>query len=653
MLTGCGDEPETGPSVPGFRIPREPPQAHYTIRFAADTAAQTLTIGETIRLTNTTAESITHLAFDRAWDPENPMEVSMAGQDLSVLEDYADNVGVSPTVYKLPEPLDPGDQAELEVRLVRKGDVNDEIARNNPLILTRWYPELWWGHEQHNTFDVKVDVPPGYVVATSGVLNQETGYYHAERVRSFGIIIGKDLYTMEDRAGDVLVRALYREEGTPCARLLVSTAVDVIEFYRRRFGFYPYPILAIIPGMDYPAGGYPVATNIVAVHGQERMDDRPELHWRWITAHEIGHEYWYEYVLSEDFEHYGRLMIGLGVYTDRAYVLARDLGTAKHRNMMQRYIRGVREHVNTTIERPPEAIEDADFDFNNVVKHGKGYSVISALGVTLGDSVMHRVMLRCLKEYGGRRLSARDFQRICEAEARQDLDWFFTQWLRTNRYLSYEITGQQTSKQNDQYLTQVKVSRLGTLKMPVPVVAEFQDGTRQTRCTNRFLDTSLVRFTSSIPPVRVSIDPDSTLPLIVPPPSATEAELRRNVRVMAWTGAGKQALDLFQQARELSLAEPDAWFKLGLTLYDGKYYQEALDAFQRTAEFVAGDSSWRSWTAVWQGHIQDILGNRELALRHYREALRLYTGSTMTHSQYDMHIDREWIERRLQEPFQR
>ncbi len=51
--------------------------------------------------------------------------------------------------------------------------------------------------------------------------------------------------------------------------------------------------------MDYPAGGYPVATSLVVIHGEEQMEKKPEALFRWITAHETGHMYWSEYVLAE------------------------------------------------------------------------------------------------------------------------------------------------------------------------------------------------------------------------------------------------------------------------------------------------------------------------------------------------------------------
>jgi hypothetical protein len=98
-------------------------------------------------------------------------------------------------------------------------------------------------------------------------LNKQSGYYQAEGVRSFGLFFGKDHQIIEANAGDVLVHCLFTTPDEKCARLLLATTVDTINFYRQRFGLYPYVSLIIVPGMPFLAGGYPVATAMVAIHG--------------------------------------------------------------------------------------------------------------------------------------------------------------------------------------------------------------------------------------------------------------------------------------------------------------------------------------------------------------------------------------------------
>jgi hypothetical protein len=83
-------------------------------------------------------------------------------------------------------------------------------------------------------------------------------------------------------------------------------------FYRQHFGMYPQPSLTIIPGAPKPNGGYPYATAMVVIHGQEACSEKPDTYWRWIATHEVGHQYWLEHVLGKDPEQgYGWLISGI------------------------------------------------------------------------------------------------------------------------------------------------------------------------------------------------------------------------------------------------------------------------------------------------------------------------------------------------------
>jgi tetratricopeptide (TPR) repeat protein len=632
-------------SETGFWAPSGPPRATYTIDCRIDPAKGSLEGIETVSLSNNSSRPIHRLALDWSLNGEQTAEIAANGRSVSLLAGQGQRHLSSPILFELPEALPPGGRIELNVNF-RKS-----LSKQDRIVLTGWHPRLWWGFRTHDDFGVRIQAPSEYAIGASGRLDAASGYYHIEGAASFGLFLGKGLQVIESNADGVLVRCLHTSKAEECVRLILATAVDAIKFYRQRSGFYPYASLTIIPGMDRPAGGYPVATGMVAIHGQERMSECSELHWKWITAHEIGHQYWGEYVLEKDTP--GWLWIGLGIYADREYVRARNLGSEKHRGLMARYMEGVRQHLDTTIGITSEQFDDIDFDFNNVVIHGKGYSIISALACLLGQDTFDRIYGRCLKEFAGRRLSAYEFQAVCEEESRQDLGWFFDQWVRSSRYLSYQIASEKCNKQDDVYVSEVEVDCLGTLKMPVPVMACFEDGTSQQKFTDRLINTNILRFESSAPLEEARLDPDGELALIVPPPTPASKDLDSKLRDVPWTGGGKQALDLFNEAREIKPADADFWGILGLKVYDGKYYAEALDAFRQSAELAGEGSLWGFASTVWQGHILDLLGRRAEAIQCYKEAQKRYRGGSMQHAQYDMHINPQWVKERLEKPFER
>ena len=647
----AGADISTGTSIfstPDFWVPKEPPKAHYKIDCSIDLLKGNIEGKEVIHFKNTTTRPIGQLAIKWLSEKNQTLEIIVDDKPVSILKDPGSEI----TIIKLSEAVVPGEEIDIEVKfdMSRPGVIDIAVVP-----LTGWYPRLWWGFETHDNFDVKIAVPKGYKIATSGILDNSSGYYHATDIRDFGVVLLKDVDVLEKKANDVIIRCYHRPNEKKCAEFLLDTAVDVINFYRGRFGFYPNTSLTIIPGEDRPMGGYPVATNIVCIHGMAHTDEMPRIHWQWITAHEIGHQYWLEYVLSKDpIDDIGWLMIGLGIYADREYVRAKGLSTEKHQGLINRYINGVREGHDTTVNISAEEASEIDFDFNNVVIHGKGYSIISALDCVLGRDVFNKIYLRCLKEYGGRRLGVAEFQAVCEAESGQDLGWFFEQWLNSNKYLSYEISSKKCEKKGDIYVSNIEVKRLGDLSMPVPVEAIFEDGESCIKFTNRLLKTDALQFESRMPLKDARLDPENALALIVPPPSAAGKQLSKEIQELPWTGAGKQALEIFEKVSNPALLNADSWFKLGLILYDGKYYAESLKAFQSAADTADNNSSRYFVFKVWQGHDLDLLGQRDEAIECYKEALKCkQQGTWVRHDQYGIVIDQNWVKQRIEKPFVR
>jgi aminopeptidase N len=320
---------------------------------------------------------------------------------------------------------------------------------------------------------------------------------------------------------------------------------------------------------------------------------------------------------------------------------------------MARYVNGARRFFDTRADRTPAEIADVDFDFDSVVVYGKGLSIMSALATVIGKDLFDTICLRCLDEFGGNRMGIREFRAVCEDAVRKDLGWFFDQWVNSSRYLSYEITSQQTTRNGDRYVSEVRIECLGTLRMPVPVAAYFEDGTIETGITDRFLDINILRFESSSPLMEVKLDPESELALVVPPPSIDGAILGRALDQMEYQGVGELAVDLYRKALEVRFADGSLWNKLGVALFDGQYYREALSAFEHAATFLANEGSPYTFASyAWQGHTHDILGDRRQAIQCYQEALRRDTGRTSEYSGFDIKINRRWIEERMKRPFQ-
>lgn len=625
-----------------FIPPLIPPETHYVISIKLDTAKGELSGSGSVVVQNAGKHDLPAIEFQWSDQTAPPFELTHAGTTTEFAH------AKDPIEVVLPVPLRPGAKLKFAIRFRRPmGQLEAGWG------IQHWFPRLWWGYETHASYDVAIETPADVIVGASAYRDPRTGHYRADHIRSFGLFFARGFLVKDTTAGSTFVRSIFRPDMRECAQLVLQTAADAVNFYRQRLGIYPQPSLTIIPGGSKPVGGYPYATAMVVVHGQQACSEKPrDTHWRWIAAHEVGHQYWLEHVLEKDPEQgYGWLMIGLGIWTDREYARARGIDSV-HPGFLSSYANAVRNGLNTTVEIAPEELRKLNFDYNTQVTHAKGFGIISALAAIVGHDIFERVYQRVLREYTGRRLGTADFRRISEEESAQDLGWFFVPLLRTNKFASYEVQGTSATQRGNSQVAHVKISSGGNLMLPVPVEARFANGGRKRLILDRMREEQTLEFLTPAPLAEVVIDPDYEFPLVIPPPAITQPRLAELVDELAWSGAGKKPLHLYRRALELDVRDLRVWGKLGLTLFDSHHYEESLDAFNRVVPLVAEkNSAWYFAALVWRGMLNDLLGRRDLALENYRQALQVSGNPVMQHSQFGLVLDHRWVEKRLESPF--
>jgi len=635
-----------------FRVPQDPPKAFYKIDSRIDITNGFLKGTETVLFRNSTPRPISAIAVDWIHNDFSPIEVRMKQIPLRLLNPQKGLPNTTPIFYELAPPLKPGAEASLDIEFSMGLGSNLDSIR-----LTGWHPRLWWeGIPTEDSYRVRLEAPQGYAMAISGRLNAKTGYYENPAVTTrFGIYLAKGMSTAQKTVEDILVTALFTKDREECARYCLEKAAAVLGFCRSWLGFFPFKFLYIIPGGSDPQGGYPYASGIVVIHGQEKFKTMPLFHWEWITAHEIGHQYWGEYVMSGDTPaDYtdSWLMIGMGIWADREYTVSKNLSYEKHLGLMKRYLSGVAKRLDTTADAPLSLLKKQNYDRNNILIHGKGFSIISALESILGKGTFDRIYKRCLREYGGRRLGYREFWKVCEDESKENLDWFFEQWVRSTKYLCYQVVSEQSQKEGENYVSHVRLEApLDSIQMPVSVKAVFEDGTSQVQRTDRFLKTMSLRFESRAKLKEVVLDPENKLAMLKAPLPVLPEDLLETVWRLPWTGAGQEALKAFRAAQEAKLANSDLWFTLSVKLIGGKFYQEAFDALTKVTE-LKPEKNLSFAALVWMAHLKDLAGEREKAIEYYQQALKYDPGGTaMRHDQWGIVLNRQWVEERIKTPF--
>jgi tetratricopeptide (TPR) repeat protein len=644
----CGPRPPVGasPAAGSFYAPAERPSSRYVIDARVDLAAGSFEGRETVSLRNTGRHAIGVVAFDWAVGPLSTLEVSAGGHRLFPT---AENAGPRPTPIMVPlaEPLAPGASVDLTVSFSRRAGGSKE---QKDFLSSDWYPNLWWdGVPGHDAYSVKIDAPAGFAIAASGRLDPKTGRYEAAAARTFGLYLAPGLKSASREVEGVLITAYFTDKGARAAAVCLETAADAVGFYKEWLGFYPFPFLNIIPGGAGRWGGYPVATGIVAIHGLETyVDGESPRHWQHITSHEIGHEYWGEWVLDVDDPSWA--WIALGIFADTEYMTLRGFDPDRAAQWIGNYINALPMYYDTALDAPPGREDAVQFDYNNTVVHSKGPAVVFALDDVLGRETFLRVYTRCLRDFGGRPFGWRDLRAAAEAESGRSLGWFFDAWVRSNKYLCYAVE-RDDSRPDGQggFTTAIRLKRLGTMAMPVPAEASFEDGTAQTVRADRTLAVTEIELKSRAVLRAVILDPRKRLAMAaspVPPISKAAAA------ALAFGWEDDSAGAVYEAVKKEPIANADIWYRLGLGLYGAKRLDEAGECFAK-AEGMQTDPVWRFGALGWLGLLADLKGRRNEALSHYRAALAIAPDRPVRHDQFKITMSRSWVEERLRMPFTR
>ena len=645
LLGACGSpEGNVFGAEDRFKTPVSPLKSHYRIDARIDLEDGVVAGRETITLQNSSTIPLTTVALTWTISDTRSLDVSIGGKQLAPRADEGGARRKSPLSYVLPNPITPGERLVLDVSFNEK----IETAKDEAEYLTStWYPRLWWdGLPLHDSFSVKLDVSAGYALAASGRIDKKTGRFEADGARTFGVYLGKDTKASIREVDGVEIVAVFTEKGAKAAAVCLETAADAVRYFKNRLGFYPFPFLTIIPGGPGRWGGYPVATGIVAIHGQETyVDGESPEHWQHITSHEIGHEYWGEWVMDSDNPAW--LWIAMGIYADTDYMMARKFDPERRVRWIGNYIDAIPMYYDMTLDIPPAQEEKILYDYNNTVVHSKGPAVINALAVALGQETFERIYKKCLRIFGGKSLGWRDFWKFCEMESGQNLAWFFDQWVRSNAYACYQIESTESRPEGDGFRTEIRIKRLGPMKMPVPVKAVFEDGSEQSVLTDRTRDVDILEFQSQAKLREAILNPDNKIAMMDKPVAEISPAA---ARILSWGWEAADSLEVLDAIRDETIESVDLWYKLGTYLYEESHLREALVCFERVSDLNA-DPVVAFASQGWMGLLEDLTGRRAEALTHYRKALSLDTGESMDHRDLNIRIDRGWVEARLRSPF--
>ncbi len=642
-----------------FWTPVNPPKTVYTLSVQVDTMNLLVKGNGNASFTNTGTRDLELVAVSFAQSGNSSMSVYQDNIDLKIVNSASiktDRI----YIFKLAHPAAPGEKITLRFEFHSGLDLYLDKRDNTIALQTRWYPKIWW--DNLNTPDdyiVKLTLPSDYTIAMTGRYDKDSELYIGRNLRQLTVFLGKGYGALTKEVEGVAINVVYPPGGIKVAQAAFDVAVEAIPFYKKMYGSFPFPFFNIIPGSVEPYGGYNFAPGIAVIHGMTKYEKRTPLFWKWITAHEIGHHYWGESVYDGDNPQW--IWIGLGIYTDWQFIQSKKMSSEIHDGfIVNNYFNGgVMKRQNTALEILPEEYDRIDWDYNNIVTHGKSFTVMSALESVIGHETMLATVKKCYEKFIWKRISWREFRSMCEEMSGQNLAWFFDEWVRSSNYLSFNIEKTTSVKDNNgEYNSTAELKNTGKMRMPVKVAAFFADGSVQEATISRVETNPILQFKSVAKLDSVKLDPEHRLPPLMEKVPLTKDDIKNSVNSLPWTNVGKEIADLYNSAVKLNFSDSEGWLMIGIRMYDFGDLEKTTGCMDKAISVIGNPKTFQDSTMLmsayfWKGLIMDELGKRTEAIGFYNKALDVSTSFRMSFSQFGLVLDRESIKKYLKEPYKK
>jgi aminopeptidase N len=370
--------------------------------------------------------------------------------------------------------------------------------------------------------------------------------------------------------------------------------------------------LAIAEIEDGTVGGY-TAPGLLALASRGFST---QVNYR-LLAHEISHQWWRCLVSPASLDDLF-LDEGLATYSAALYV-QQAAGDAAFEDLMREVVVGALTHEEVVPIAQSSRLHEFTPEYQSIVFQ-KGAMVFHMLRWIVGDEAFFKTLQAMSQQYAWKSISTDDFQKLAENASKQNLTYFFAQWVSSTGVPQFKRTWAvyRTAKG---YQVMGKITQdLDLFRMPV----EVRIITEGTKPVNDRVDmvgtTADFTVNTRTRPLRVMVDPASRI-LKYDEKIKTQVELARGDQ-LSQEQAYLEAVKQYQAVLELNKNSSLAHYRIGEIFFKLRNYTASMEEFRRALD---GDMDPK-WVEVWShlklGQIFDVTGQRDRALNEYQRALQ-------------------------------
>jgi aminopeptidase N len=485
------------------------------------------------------------------------------------------------------------------------------------------YPGHWFPVSENfgNRFsaNVAVTVPSDEVVIASGraaspVRSGDSVTYSFDYAGSSfpgTVIAGK--YSIQPATAVGADVTLYMKAGHEnLAQSYGEAAGKIMTFYSDKFGALPQPHLSLVEIGDDTVGGYS-SPGVVALASRgltTPVNDK-------LLAHEISHQWW-RCLVSPASGDDAFLDEGLATYSAALWVQESAGDSAFEDTMHDIEIQAL-SHEDVAPMAQASHLHEFTPEYQSVV-FDKGAMVFHMLRWVIGDDAFFKTLQAMAKDDASKTISTAQFQKLAEKTSKQQLTYFFAQWVDSTGVPQFKRTWAVYKTQKGYQVVGKIEQDLDIFRMPV----EIRVYTESRKPVNTRVDmvgtTADFTVDTVTRPMRVVVDPGSRL-LKYDDQTRIEVEMAKADQLVQQQ-AYLEAIKQYQGVLELNKNSSLAHYRIGENLLRMRNYNAAVEAFR---DALNGDLQPK-WVDVWShlmlGRIFDLTGQRDRALNEYQRALQ-------------------------------
>jgi hypothetical protein len=446
----------------------------------------------------------------------------------------------------LPQAVNPNEKitiktefkVELPIAFARMGYVGDFVMAG------QWFPKIavyepvgtrgrtaegWNLHQYHGNsefyadfgiYDVKIKVPSSYTVAATGFPIKspvddgkvKSYQFYADDVHDFAWSASPHFKYYEEpfsapQVPGVKIKLYLDPKHDALKNRYLYAAKRALSRFSQWYGSYPYSTLSIVvpPEGGNGTGGMEYPTLITAWGVSE---ETPDLELERVIVHEIGHQFFYGMVASNEFEE-AWLDEGFTTFAEDK-IMESDFGIIANLPVEASYMTS------------PEALQLNAWDYRNHSEYAdnvytRAKLVLKAIERQVGTTTMDRVMKTYFSRWKFKHPATSDFQKTLEDVTKSNWSEFFNQYVYGNLMVDYAVDSINSKlvkgSGSPSYESTILVTRLGGVSPSVPIHFHFADSTVLDKVWDGKEASIEYKLTHGAPVDWVKIDPAYTLVL--------------------------------------------------------------------------------------------------------------------------------------------